>query len=408
MHLIVEFTKVLTIMKRKILFLLSLFLVLVTNAVAENFTRIAEDGKEWLVYYQVVSPQAPLISITMKIDGDTIINGNTYKKLYTYETDEYGNVTQSVSYCHQEGDVFYKNGKRMFDFGLQEGDIFGITSNEILVVTQVSDTTLSDGISRKCLTMAQRYRETGSVESTVGPEVDKWIEGIGSLKKGIFKNSTLILGTKEELQSVSLNGEYIYVKEKDEQISSTPVIHEITVTPENPSIDEIVILEVELGIFMGNAAYKHQVDSIVGKEIYVSASYNCAWDAVAMFDRKEQLRIDKLDEGEYTLYYRVRGLNGTAPTEIDSTYTYSFKVSGANQLKFIDKELQIQAEETTILCTSPNAVKLDVYTMDALKVGEASFINGEAVVKVNKTPATYLYIVTYPDGRRESGKVMVK
>ena len=64
-------------MKRKILFLLSLFLVLVTNAVAENFTRIAEDGKEWLVYYQVVSPQAPLISITMKIDGDTIINGNT-------------------------------------------------------------------------------------------------------------------------------------------------------------------------------------------------------------------------------------------------------------------------------------------------------------------------------------------
>ena len=46
--------------------------------------------------------------------------------------------------------------------------------------------------------------------------------------------------------------------------------------------------------------------------------------------------------------------------------------------------------------------------MDAVKVGEATFENGEAMVKVNKTPATYLYIVTYPDGRRESGKVMVK
>jgi hypothetical protein len=46
--------------------------------------------------------------------------------------------------------------------------------------------------------------------------------------------------------------------------------------------------------------------------------------------------------------------------------------------------------------------------MDAIKVGETSFINGEAVVKVNKIPATYLYIVTYPDGRRESGKVVVK
>lgn len=70
--------------------------------------------------------------------------------------------------------------------------------------------------------------------------------------------------------------------------------------------------------------------------------------------------------------------------------------------------VHLQTIGSTLFCTSPNAVKLDVYTMDALKVGEASFINGEAVVKVNKTPATYLYIVTYPDGRRESGKVMVK
>jgi hypothetical protein len=53
-------------------------------------------------------------------------------------------------------------------------------------------------------------------------------------------------------------------------------------------------------------------------------------------------------------------------------------------------------------------VKLEVYTMDAIKVGEAGFANGEASVKVGKVPATYLYIVTYPDGRRESGKVVVK
>ena len=61
-----------------------------------------------------------------------------------------------------------------------------------------------------------------------------------------------------------------------------------------------------------------------------------------------------------------------------------------------------------LTCTSPHATKLEVYTLDAIKVGESAFTNGEAMVKVNKTPATYLYIVTYPDGRRESGKVMVK
>ena len=68
----------------------------------------------------------------------------------------------------------------------------------------------------------------------------------------------------------------------------------------------------------------------------------------------------------------------------------------------------IQANGERILCTSPTAVKLEVYTMDAIKVGEAAFANGEASVKVGKAPATYLYIVTYPNGRRESGKVAVK
>ena len=56
----------------------------------------------------------------------------------------------------------------------------------------------------------------------------------------------------------------------------------------------------------------------------------------------------------------------------------------------------------------PHATKLEVYTMDAIKVGESAFANGEAMVKVNKAPSTYLYIVTYPDGHRESGKVAVR
>ncbi|MBR2359225.1 MAG: hypothetical protein IKA75_02235 [Bacteroidaceae bacterium] len=68
----------------------------------------------------------------------------------------------------------------------------------------------------------------------------------------------------------------------------------------------------------------------------------------------------------------------------------------------------IQVNGSTISCTSPTATKLEIYTMDAVKVGEAAFANGEAAVKVGKIPATYLYIVTYPNGRRESGKVAVK
>ncbi len=69
---------------------------------------------------------------------------------------------------------------------------------------------------------------------------------------------------------------------------------------------------------------------------------------------------------------------------------------------------RVQTANSKLLCTAPDAVKMEVYTMDAVKVGEARFTHGQAEVKVSNTPATYLYIVTYPDGRRESGKVAVK
>ena len=112
-------------------------------------------------------------------------------------------------------------------------------------------------------------------------------------------------------------------------------------------------------------------------------------------------------------YYRSgdgRVVYKNALTDLTSYKTDDCAISGANAIREcgISKKTMIQAIGQNLTCTSPHATKLEVYTMDALKVGEASFINGEAVVKVNKTPATYLYIVTYPDGRRESGKVVVK
>ena len=58
--------------------------------------------------------------------------------------------------------------------------------------------------------------------------------------------------------------------------------------------------------------------------------------------------------------------------------------------------------------TNGGIVKLEISTLDAVRVGEARFTNGEATVTVDKVPATYLYAVSYPDGRRESGKVMMK
>ena len=104
------------------------------------------------------------------------------------------------------------------------------------------------------------------------------------------------------------------------------------------------------------------------------------------------------------------GYENFSDCEIDGKIFLNAKdIPLPNNITHIQKNsLNIYAIGSSLLCTSPTAVKMEVYTMDAIKVGESTFANGEAAVKVNKTPATYLYIVTYPDGRRESGKVMVK
>ena len=105
-------------------------------------------------------------------------------------------------------------------------------------------------------------------------------------------------------------------------------------------------------------------------------------------------RITCLCQDEEILYLH--------PDFIDCTTQRTDKVVSLN------KECSnIQTIGASLLCTAPDAAKLEVYTMDAIKVDEARFVDGEATVKVGEAPAMYLYIVTYPDGHRESGKAVV-
>ena len=255
------------------------------------------DGKQWK-YSRVLLHIVPYVYEGKQwIDGDTLVDGKLCKKLYTLITTEDKRIEQKevleVGYCRQEGDKFYKNGVLMFDFGLKKGEIFSFEEDEAhAIVTHVTDTILTDGITRKCLTLRNYYPEEGIIAMAS----DKWIEGIGSLKSGIYGNLFMAGGYNTTLLSCSHNNTVIYEHENSKQIN-TPY-------PDTPQ--------------------------------------------------------------------------------------YNIRTTGQ-----------------TLLCTAPNATILEVYTMDAIKVGEAAFSNGQAVVKVGKVPAMYLYIVTYPDGHRESGKARI-
>ena len=68
----------------------------------------------------------------------------------------------------------------------------------------------------------------------------------------------------------------------------------------------------------------------------------------------------------------------------------------------------IYSNDGKLLCYAKEPVLFEVYDTQAVKVGESTFTNGEAVIHIEKSSNIYLYTVLYPDGQRTSGKIAVK
>lgn len=165
----------------------------------EPILPIAVDGMEW----EIKVGQSYYISdVQMWIDGDVTVDNIPCKRLYTRTTQLWDGGIEDfeIGYCYQDGDKYYQNGKLMFDFGLDVGDMFTTELGNKIMVSNVSDTILNDGVKRKMLTVKYSGR------------TDKWVEGIGSLTMGIYTNDFTTYGVMKELQSCSYNGEYIYDK----------------------------------------------------------------------------------------------------------------------------------------------------------------------------------------------------
>ena len=152
-----------------------------------------------------------------------------------------------------------------------------------------------------------------------------------------------------------------------------------------------------------------EIDGTMRKRLTLTGDREDVWvEGIGSLSRV--FPIDGFDNIAYSVVYNPSRITCLSNNE-ESIYLHPNFVDCTtvnNVPSFTKENTHILINASSLLCTSPNATKLEVYTMDAVKVGEANFANGEAKVKVDKTPATYLYIVTYPNGSRESGKVMVK
>ena len=204
-----------------------------------------------------------------------------------------------------------------------------------------------------------------------------------------------------------------------------PTIHKgdnVTEYPHNPAVDEMLssvkpaqqefTMTIEgdylriKGTLFARGYDKHYIHcQIIGDSVHLER-FDMDPESTDMLPHYVDIRIPGFTEDYY--HVTLAEQNDVPLYKQYMVMSRRVKRNVSNIETFSKESLHIKAIGSTLLCTSPNATKLEVYTMDAVKVGETAFTNGEATVKVDKIPATYLYIVTYPNGSRESGKAMVK
>jgi len=177
--------------KRQLLLLLAVASILPASA-QDGTLPMLEEGRIWNTmslhpgmnpsYTNLYGMPCEGTPHTYKIDGDSVINGKTYKKFLQDGSLMYVLMRQEGARIYKyPSDVMFpsENGlilqeELAYDFSLQERDtIYYPYLFNGLVVAHV-DTIMVDGISRRRLTM-----NLGVGENEIETLADIWVEGIG-------------------------------------------------------------------------------------------------------------------------------------------------------------------------------------------------------------------------------------
>lgn len=178
-------------MKIKISFLI-LFLIQTLGIFSQTNVMVNE-GKQWSVMISSTGIESANKPVTTKISilqGDTIINELTYKKIYSTFHEDLSDLVLDGCIRQNGKQVFYipltcNKEIPYFDFNLEIGDTFIL--NDIIRTVVSTGSIIINNTSLKTITLQHGILE------------DYWIEGIGSTINGVFSNHFIMAGAKELL-----------------------------------------------------------------------------------------------------------------------------------------------------------------------------------------------------------------
>jgi hypothetical protein len=295
---------------RKKVFLIGFLYCLFLQANAQILTNtIVNDNSSWAILGYGVCPECPVWTQYVYFEGDSIVAGDSYKKVFSCEDKLHENIKYEGLIREQNKKTYFipafsEKEYLLYDFSLEEGMTFechnSLSSQEIqLLEVKNSDLVEINGVFKK------RLQLTYFPSSSNNYIIDTWIEDIGSVS-GILSPHYLVLdGAIFTLLCYYQNNELIYKNpaysecyyDKKEDVTSvrTIMIDDCNLFP-NPvdNIFEISCLNnatSRIEIFDNGG---RQVYSQTGKNTIDVSSFSKGLYLIKMYDTNERVSVFKI------------------------------------------------------------------------------------------------------------------
>ena len=187
------------------------------NEQADSNALIGPNSSWSVLRYGLGSYNIPCCVSTryLYFEGDSIVAGNTYKKVFSCNGELHENITYEGLIREEDKKIYFlakslENEHLLYDFSLEEGMTFEYSSYmdtelpPVSLYVKTSDMIEINGYPRKRLQLSFPQSEDGWI-------IDTWIEGIGSLS-GILQPCYCLFqnGAVTELLCHYKNDELIY------------------------------------------------------------------------------------------------------------------------------------------------------------------------------------------------------
>ncbi len=211
---------------------------------AQDYHPIVEDGKQWNVLFSYPwNPPEPQHKYTdiYKIEGDTLLDGVSYKVMYTTRNEDltdwncWGFLRET-----EDGQVFSRrpstsDEQLLYDFSMEVGDTICMCDygyDECCMVVIEKGETIVNGEPRQQIVLEYPF---GNGEQEV------WIEGIGSLYGIVDSGSLFLTGGSTNLLCYYEDGDLIWNNNTPGYDRCYIAQGDLVITPGSLTFDEVAV-----------------------------------------------------------------------------------------------------------------------------------------------------------------------